>query len=155
MHFVPSSLTKSLPAIMALLIIMAKKNAGAALPIAKASSDKFWQSANQKLSINSIIFLLVDPSGKGPKPAFILSSACCGLDVAGMTQVTAGFEIMNLRKNWLQVSILYSFVHVGRILVLTLLNNLPSPKGLLIKIAVPCSLATRNKFFSAWRSSIE
>ena len=51
--------------------------------------------------------------GRGPQPAFILSRTWDTFDVAGITQVIAGFEMANLRRTCAHVVQLISAAHSG------------------------------------------
>src|SRR5215203_1699208 len=109
-----------------------KENVIAVLPTVKALFR-----TSHSFSTNSIILFRKDWSGSESGAALKLSFACAGFEVAGMTQVTAGLDTINFKKNSLQLFIPYSFAHEGNSLPLTLLNNLPSPKGRLINVATP------------------
>ena len=55
--------------------------------------------AVQRFSTYRIMRRRVSESGKRPRAAPMFSRMWSTLDVAGMAQVTAGWETMNLRKN--------------------------------------------------------
>ena len=56
-------------------------------------------SSVQRFSTYRIMRLRVSGSGRRPRAAPMFSRMWSTLDVAGMAQVTAGWETMNLRKN--------------------------------------------------------
>src|SRR5262245_50470277 len=66
--------------------------------------------------------------GRVPTPACMLSVRCCTLLVAGMAQVTAGWEITNFNKNCAQVAQPISLADGGRGLPCNRLNNPPRGK---------------------------
>jgi heavy metal efflux system protein len=74
--------------------------------------------------------------------------------VAGITQVTAGWETMNLRKNCPQLAQSHSAAQFGSGLPLTLLKSSPRWKGRLISTAIPRSAASGSRRCSASRSSM-
>jgi cardiolipin synthase len=93
-------------------------------------------------------------SGNRPRPAARLSCRCCTLLVAGMTQVTAGWARMNLRKNCAQLAQSNSATHSGSGLPRTCENSEALAKGRLMMTAMPRSCASGNRRFSASRSAM-
>ena len=73
--------------------------------------------------------LRIDAEGSAPKFAAMLSVMWCALEVAGITQVTAGCDTMNLRKNWPQLLQSNSRAHSGKAFPFTLRNREPRWKG--------------------------
>ena len=67
--------------------------------------------------------------GQAAEPAATLSRMCSGLAVPGITQVTAGWPRMYLRKNWLQLAQSSSEAHSGRALPRTWPNREPLSNG--------------------------
>ena len=67
-------------------------------------------------------------SGSRPTPAAILSSRCCGLSVAGITQVTAGCATIHFNKNCAQEWQSNSAAHAGNGFAGNDLKNTAAPK---------------------------
>src|SRR6185295_17229176 len=68
-------------------------------------------------------------SGRRPTPAFRLSSRCATREVPGIAQVTAGWEMIHLRKNCAQLAQSISTAQGGRSLPFTRRKRLPSANG--------------------------
>src|SRR4030095_15840065 len=100
------------------------------------------------------ILFLVFSSGSSLVAASRFSARCDAFDVPGIAQVTAEWETMNLRKNWAQLFISYSFAQGGSGFPFTTSKRLPSSNGLLINTAIPLSFASGNNSFSASRVAI-
>jgi len=92
-------------------------------------------------------------SGRRPIPARILSTRCFGFRVAGMVQVTAGWERINFNRNWPQLSQSNSAAQAGGWLprARNFLNNRALWNGRFTSTAVPVSAARGNRHFSASR----
>jgi tetratricopeptide (TPR) repeat protein len=103
----------------------------------------------QELEVN----LPVPPDGL--TPAATLSRMCSGLAVPGITQVTAGWPRMYLRKNWLQLAQSSSEAHSGSALPFTWPNREPLPNGRLTRTATPRSAHSGKRRASAARLAIE
>ena len=93
--------------------------------------------------------------GRGPEAALILSRTWDTFDVAGITQVIAGFEMTNLRRTCAHVVQLISAAHSGSDLLPSLRKRSPPAKGRFAITATPCSLASGKRRRSASRSPTE
>ena len=78
----------------------------------------------------------------------MFSCMCLILDVAGMTQVTAGWEIINFKKNSDHVLIFSCFAQSGTVLFLACRNKLPPSKGRLMITAIFFRFASGSKICS-------
>ena len=67
----------------------------------------------------------IDGEGSLPKLAAMLSDMWRTFEVAGITQVTAGCETTNFRKNCPQLLQSNSWAHCGKAFPFTLLNKAP------------------------------
>src|SRR5262249_53355218 len=88
-------------------------------------------------------------SGRGPEAAARFSTTCLALRVPGITQVTAGWARIHLRKNCAQLALPVSCAQSGRGRPFTRANMPPSAKGRFTRTAVPLSAAARRSRRSA------
>src|SRR5438874_11555227 len=94
------------------------------------------QAGGYNVETNSSIRRRIFASGSRPSPPAMLSSICCGLLVAGITQVTAGWATIHFRKKWAQDRQLISAAHGGRGFAATRPNKETAPKGRIINTAM-------------------
>src|SRR5438309_4895295 len=97
----------------------------------------------------------VASSGSEPTPAVMLSTRCSSRLVAGITQVTAGWARIHLRKNCAQLWQPNAAVHAGSAWPRTRWKSPPSENGRFTRTAMPRSRASGRMRRSASRSPSE
>src|SRR5690349_4207171 len=106
----------------------------------KSSAEvKQTQAGGYNDETNAVIRWRIFPSGSRPTPPAMLSSICCGLLVAGITQVTAGWATIHFRKNCAHDRQSISAAHGGSGFAATRPNKAPAPNGRLIITATRSS----------------